>query len=313
MRKSIWAFMFVLMILVTGCGKEESAQLKTTSSKSNGEAITIVDFADREVTFDSVPEKIVVLGTGDMQIIHALGGELVGIPTSEDIAIEDLKNVTQIGNTHTMDLEQIAALQPDVVIGDSVLNQKDIATIEGIGSKMILTKANSIDDIMKQIQMYGQLLQKENKANELIESITNTMNELQEVEREHPRVLLIYGAPGTYMVALPNSLSGNILELAGGVNIASDFPSLEQYPQYAQLNAERIVEANPQYVFLMTHGDSESVRDGFVKEMEQNPSWNNLDAVKNNHIEVLPAQLFGTNPGTQVTEAIEVLQELIHK
>lgn len=313
MRKSIWAFMFVLLFLVAGCGKEANVKTETTSSKPSEDAITIVDFADREVTFDSAPEKIVTLGTGDMQIIHALGGKLVGIPTSKDVVIEDLKDVTQIGNSHTMDLEKIAALQPDVVIGDSTLNQKDLATIEGIGSKMIFTKANSIDDIQKQIQMYGQLLQKEDKAKELIEVIENKVNELQAAEGKKPRVLLIYGAPGTYMAALPNSLSGNILEIAGGVNIASDLPSLDQYPQYAQLNAERVVEANPQYVFLMTHGDAESVRDGFVKEMEQNPSWNKLDAVKNNKIEILPAQLFGTNPGTQVTEAIEVMQELLQK
>ncbi|MGE7933686.1 ABC transporter substrate-binding protein [Viridibacillus arvi] len=313
MRKSVWGLIFVLLFIVSGCGKEESEKMETTSSKLSEEAITIVDFADREVTFDSTPEKIVTLGTGDMQIIHALGGKLVGIPTSKDIVIEDLKDVSQIGNLHTMDLEKIAILQPDVVIGDSTLNRKDLATIEGIGSKMILTKANSVGDIKKQIQMYGQLLQKENKAKELIESIKNKERELQNMEGVKPRVVLIYGAPGTYMAALPNSLSGNILEIAGGVNIASDFPSLDQYPQYAQLNAERIVEANPQYVFLMTHGDAESVKGGFIKEMKQNPSWSKLDAVKNNKIEVLPAQLFGTNPGTRVIEAIEVMQELIQK
>ena len=305
--------MFILLLIVAGCGKEESAKTETVSSEASEKAVTVVDFADHEVTFDSLPEKIVTLGTGDMQIIHALGGNLVGIPTSKDIVIEELKDVEQIGNSHTMDLEKIAALQPDVVIGDAVLNQKDLASIEGIGAQMVFTKANSIDDIMKQIELYGQLLQKEDKAKELIQSITDQVTELKAVEGEKPRVLLIYGAPGTYMAALSNSLSGNILEVAGGVNIASDFPSLDQYPQYAQLNAERIVEANPQYVFLMTHGDAETVRDGFVKEMEQNPSWNNLDAVKNNKIEVLPAELFGTNPGTEVVEAIKVMQELIQQ
>jgi len=103
---------------------------------------------------------------------------------------------------------------------------------------------------------------------------------------EKVRVLLIYGAPGTYMAALPNSLSGNLLELAGGENIASDYPAIEKYPQYAQLNTERIVEANPEYIFLMTHANPDAVKDGFTKEMAQNPAWNNIDAVKNEHIEI---------------------------
>jgi iron complex transport system substrate-binding protein len=45
--------------------------------------------------------------------------------------------------------------------------------------------------------------------------------------------------------------------------------------------------------------------------MESNPSWNGIDAVINNKVEVLPSDLFGTNPGTRVTEAIDLMRSLI--
>lgn len=311
MKKSMLVILLLLLLIVAGCGTQ-SSENEEVVTEANGEAITIKDFVDREVTVDGVPEKIVTLGTGEMQIIHELGGSLVGIPTSKDIVIEDLKDAVQVGNTHGMDLEKIAALQPDVVIGDSIMNQKDLASIEGIGSQMIFTNANSIKDIQAQIELFGQLLQQEDKAKELIQKITDKVVEKQAHTGEKPRVLLIYGAPGTYMAALPNSLSGNMLEAVGGENIAADFPGLENYPQYAQLNTERIIQANPQFVFLMTHGDAVIVKEGFIKEMEQNPSWNNLDAVKGGKIEILPADLFGTNPGSQVTEALDVLHSMIH-
>lgn len=128
---------------------------------------------------------------------------------------------------------------------------------------------------------------------------------------EKIRVLLIYGAPGTNMAALPNSLGGNILELAGGENIASDYPSLDMYPQYAQLNTERIIESNPQIILLMSHGNPEEVKSSFEKEMSSAAGWNELDAVKNEEFHILPSDLFGTNPGTQIVDALDYLDELL--
>ena len=30
---------------------------------------------------------------------------------------------------------------------------------------------------------------------------------------------------------------------------------MKEYPQYAQLSVERIIEANPDVIYLITHGD----------------------------------------------------------
>ncbi len=64
------------------------------------------------------------------------------------------------------------------------------------------------------------------------------------------KALLIYGAPGSNLVALPNSLAGDLLEAAGGINIAAEFEQLQDYPQYAALSPERVIQANPAIVFF---------------------------------------------------------------
>jgi iron complex transport system substrate-binding protein len=43
--------------------------------------------------------------------------------------------------------------------------------------------------------------------------------------------------------------------------------------------------------------------------MEKNAAWKNLDAVKKGNIVVLPSNLFGTNPGTKITEAVEYMRQ----
>ncbi|WP_416149954.1 ABC transporter substrate-binding protein [Salipaludibacillus sp. HK11] len=317
--KKIFGIIPITLLILTGCSEstvkssENTEITKSLTQEASDYAAVIHDFADREISFTDAPSNIAALSNGDMDIIHALGGNLVGRPTTNSpLYIDELQTVEEIGTVHEIDLEKITYVKPDVVLGNDPMSTKDIPIIEGIGAEMVLTSANSIDEIKRQIELYGQLLEKDDLANEIISDIDDKITSFSgDSSSDSPRVLVVYGAPGTYMAALPNSLSGDILEHAGGINIASDFPSLENYPQYAQLNGERIVEANPDLILLMTHGNSESVREGFIREMKENGAWNNLDAVIKNHVEVLPSDLFGANPGTRIIEALDLLDDLL--
>lgn len=302
--------------IASGCASHEpvsSASAVPGRASATANAITVTDFAGRTVSFAAPPVHIAALSNGDMNTVYALGGTLVGRPTSAT-DLPEAQAVAQIGTTHSLDLEKIALLQPDVVLGNTPLNAKDIAAVESVGSQMVLTAANSVDDIKRQIELLGTLLDKTEQAQQLIRELDDKLAKLQSAQpQERPRALIIYGAPGTYMAALPNSISGNIAEWVGFDNIASGYPSLENYPQYAQLSTERIIQSNPQYVFIMGHGNPEEVTAGFLTEMERNPAWNSIDAVVNGHVTVLPSELFGSNPGARVTEALDTLQSILNE
>ncbi|WP_311079935.1 ABC transporter substrate-binding protein [Paenibacillus polymyxa] len=312
-----------LLLAVTGCSngastadhKPTSASVSATSGTTSGTSIQVIDFSKRTLAFQKVPQHIVALSNGDLDIIYALGGTAVGRPNSNGPAVvAGAENVQQVGSTHEVDLEKITMLKPDVVLGNYPMNEKDIPAIEGVGSQLLLTGANSVHDIQSQITLFGQLLQKQAQAVKLNQQIDQQVAKLHKetASASKPKVLLVYGAPATYMAALPNSLGGNILEVAGGSNIAADFPGLQNFPQYAQLNTERIVQADPDYIFIMTHGNTEDVKAAFIKEMQENAAWNGIRAVKNNQVEVLPSDLFGTNPGTRVTKALDLMHQKLY-
>ncbi|MFA9455666.1 ABC transporter substrate-binding protein [Halalkalibacter sp. AB-rgal2] len=307
---------FVLLIMlipiIISCSNVE---INETEDRSDEVTHMITDFSNESISFNGVPERIVALSTGDLDMITALGGQVVGRPTALlPESLLELTDVEQIGSTHEIDLEKVTYVQPEIVIGHTQMNLGDRPTIESLGAKMVLSHARSVTDIQEQLLLFGEMLQQEGKASELINSIDEKVAEIAQLQEstEEIRVLLIYGAPGTYMAALPNSLSGHMLELVGAHNVASDFPSLEAFPQYAQLNTERIVEADPHYILLMSHGDSEAVKEGFIKEIEQNAAWNQITAVQNNAVDVLPNDLFGSNPGTRIIEALDLLVDLFY-
>ncbi|NOU99416.1 ABC transporter substrate-binding protein [Paenibacillus planticolens] len=302
----------LLIGLLSGCAASPPQSPDNSQQASSG-SLSVTDFAGRKVTFSKVPTKVAALSNGEMDIVYALGGELVGRPTSTaPLSNKEVAKIEQVGTPHGMDLEKVALVQPDVILGNNPLNLKDVPAIESLGSKMILTDANSVAEIQKQIGLFGEVLGKKPRADEQILAIDKKIGELQKnLPEQKIRALLVYGAPGTYMAALGNSLSGDILSVAGGENIAADYPSLDKYPQYAQLNTEKIMKSNPQVIFFMGHGDTDKVKEGFLKEMQQNAAWNSLDAVKNNRIEVLPSDLFGSNPGTRVIESLELMHKLL--
>ncbi|WP_394157311.1 ABC transporter substrate-binding protein [Bacillus altitudinis] len=303
----IWAGL-VVVLLLGGC-----SQAAPVENGSGQGALNIQDFAGRTLSFHESPERIVSLSTGDMSIIYALGGQVVGRPTAElPDNLQKANSVQSIGTTHQFDVELITSLKPDVVLGNESLNSKDISTIEGIGSQLLLTSANSVKDIQRQVTLFGDLLGKQQKAKALNAQIDQRIKQVKQPEKK-VKTLVVYGAPGTYMAALPQSLSGDLLRIAGGANIAENEPALEKFPQYAQINAEKVIEADPDLILLMTHSNPEDVKAGFMSEMKQNAAWHDVSAVKNGHVEILPSDLFGTNPGAEVIRAIDELEKKLKR
>ncbi|HDR4370882.1 TPA: ABC transporter substrate-binding protein [Bacillus cereus] len=294
--------------MLIGCSAKGDEKASATKTEKGKEKIEITDLSGRKVTFDKVPENFATLSMGDMDIIHALGGKIVGRPDTKLTLPEELKKAQVIGNAHQPNFEQIASLKPDVLVANNGF-QKNVPTVEGQGTQVIISSANSVQDIQKNIELYGTVMKKEDKAKEINQKMNDQMKKYE--KKSDVKALLVYGAPGTYLAALPTSLSGDILEKTGGKNIASDFPETKEYPQYAQLSVERIIEANPDVIYLITHGDPKSVKKAFEGEMMKNEAWKNLEAVKQNRVVILPPDLFGSNPGTKVTEAMDFMYKSI--
>ena len=310
MKKSITLFTAILSVffLLIGCNAKGNDKASATKTEKGKEKIEITDLSGRKVTFDKTPESFATLSMGDMDIIHALGGKIIGRPDTKLTLPEELKKAQVIGNAHQPNFEQIASLKPDVLVANNGF-QKNVPTVEGQGTKVVISTANSVQDIQKNIEIYGAVMKKEDKAKELNQKMNDQMKKYE--KKSDVKALLVYGAPGTYLAALPTSLSGDILEKTGGKNIAAGFPEMKEYPQYAQLSVERIIEANPDVIYLITHGDPKSVKKAFEGEMMKNEAWKNLEAVKQNRVVILPPDLFGSNPGTKVTEAMDFMYKSI--
>lgn len=320
MKKWKWLCTAALALTLAACGddsevktslatKQQTEQVAPAETKeATSNPVTFTDALGNVHTFEQMPASIATLNPGIMDILLEVDANVTGRPTiTADISAE-VEAIQEIGNPHEPSFEQIVALQPEVLIVPPNF-QRFAATLEATGTKIVYEDMSSIEDIKQTITRYGELFENEEKAKQLNEEIDAASALATESSKN---ALIVYGAPGTYLAALDNSLYGDILKAAGGNNIAAKFPAMEKYPTYAALSAEKIVEGNPQIIMLITHADAEQVKAGFEQQMNQDAAWKNLDAVKNNQIIILPADLFD-NPGTQIVEALQYMRDLLQK
>jgi iron complex transport system substrate-binding protein len=91
--------------------------------------------------------------------------------------------------------------------------------------------------------------------------------------------------------------------LAGGVNIASD--AAAKYPVYS---LETLIERNPEVIIIsFWHGSIPASVEG-VKERKR---WQNVEAVKNNRVYGINADIV-SRPGPRIVDALEELASYIH-
>ncbi|SDX45063.1 ABC transporter substrate-binding protein [Paenibacillus sp. CF384] len=261
-------------------------------------------------TLKKKPSRIVTLSSSDTEIIYALGSKVVGRSTAiGKVFPAEATSVPEVGSSHGLNFEKLATLKPDLVIASPALKTQQ-ATIEKLGAQVMFNSHNSFTEIQASIKLYGRILGQETKAAELIAKMNSDVTGLKKPATA-PKTLIVYGAPGSFVIALPTSYPGNFLELAGGKNVASSFKGMDGMPQYAELSLERIVAANPDIILFITHGDAADVKASFKKEFESNAAWKSLPAVKNDKFEVLPSDLFAANPGIRAPQAIETINKLL--
>lgn len=319
----------LIFLLMVGCNEQgnvsdtdkndvndkELLSEKVNDDQTSHFPLTISDSANRSVTFEERPKRIVTVIPADMEIIYALGGEVFGRPKNSSGTIKppEVESAEDIGHPIEINFEKIAALKADLFIGHKRLNIKDVPTLESLNSNVVLTQGDSVEEIKNLIEMYGNILNEKEKAKTLINTIEKEIAEISSENKDkRPKVLILFGTPNETMSALPKSLAGNIFELAGAENISKDLPNLEAYPTYAQLSLERILEANPDAIYFMSMGESDKALKQFQSEMSLIPAWNELSAIKNDNLIILPHDLFGANPGPRIVDSLQFLKDSLN-
>lgn len=272
--------------------------------------LTVIDSSGKEVTIPKEPKTIVSLAPSNTEILFALGlgNKVIGVTTYCNYPPEAQDRI-KIGGWTTVNIEKVVELKPDLVLGTSQLQKAGafVEELKRLGLTVIALNADNIEDVLENIKLVGKVTGQRKTAEELtrkleqrIKAVTDKTKDLPDSQR--PRVFheaeydpLKTTGPRTFM--------HDLIHLAGGVNIASD--ALTKYPVY---NLEILIERNPEVIILSLGMGS---IDASVEGVKSRQTWQIIDAVKNNRVYGINADIIA-RAGPRIADALEEIARYIH-
>ena len=270
--------------------------------------LAVTDDLGRNVTISSEPQSIISLAPSNTEILFALelGDRVMAVSEYCNYPLE-AQNKIKIGGFSTVNIEKVVSLKPDLVLATGGVQEAVVEELGRLGLTVIALNANNIEDVFENIRLVGKATGQLEAARELTtkleqrtKAVTDKAKDLPDSQR--PRVFYeIQYEP--LMTAGPGTFIDNLIHLAGGVNIASD--AAAKYPVY---NLETLIERNPEVIIIsFWHGSIPASVEG-VKSRKR---WQNVEAVKNNRVYGINADLV-SRPGPRIVDGIEEMARFIH-
>ena len=128
-------------------------------------------------------------------------------------------------------------------------------------------------------------------------------------EGDAPKVLILMGLPGSYVVATESSYVGSLVKLDGGINVYGDGDGQD----FLNVNTEDMVEKEPDIILRTSHAMPEQVKIMFAEEFETNDIWKHFSAVQNGKVYDLDNEKFGMSATFRYQEALEELQPILYE
>ena len=255
--------------------------------------------------------RIAATSMATVYIMEKLNIDLVAVPDSDiDKMPERYKDVPKVGMAMTPDIEKLKQLNPDYVFSPVSLISDLLPKYKAANLDYGFLNLNNIDGMYKSIEDLGDLLDRKKEAKALIEDYKEFIEDYKAKHRDKkaPKVLVLMGLPGSYVVATENSYAGSLIKLAGAENV---YEGTDQ--QFITINTEDMLQKDPDMILRTAHALPEDVMEMFKKDFAENDIWKHFRAVKENKVYDLDYKKFGMSAKFNYKEALDDLDELFYK
>ena len=273
------------------------------SKLADNEKITFVDDYDRTIVLEGLPSRIVSIAPTPTEILFAVGaGDLVvGVDDFSNYPAETA-NLPKVGN-YELNIEAIVGLYPDLVVSSDLVPTAQLEAIENRDIPYMVLATRTMEDVFKDILLVGNITGHLIDAEVLVASLSARVDAVTNLTLAEdvvkPTVYFEYYPLWTYG---PGSFGHDLIELAGGINIAETSGS-----EYVQLNDEFVIATNPE-IIIYTYGVMASTTED---DIISRPAWDGITAVEEDRVFAIDDDLT-SRYGPRVVDGLEQLAAILH-
>ncbi|NLK74747.1 MAG: ABC transporter substrate-binding protein [Clostridiales bacterium] len=308
-RISMLLLIISLGFLFTGCNRQ--AEMETNLEYS----YSFTDSLGNRVQLENTPERVVSLVGSYAETWMLAGGSLVGV--TNDVITEraiDVPSETKIvGTIKEPNIEEVLALSPDFVIltTDVESHKKAADILEQSKIPYAFFKVEHFEDYLHMLDICTDITGNkdlyEKNGLAVKKQIDKIVSKIYEKDYPEVEILFIRAFSSGAKAKHDDNMACKIFNDLGTVNIAAKHESLLE-----QLSMEEIIEEDPDYIFVVTMGDSQKAIQALKDGIEKNPAWSDLSAVKNDRYIVLPKDLFHYKPNARWGESYEYIAKILY-
>ena len=254
------------------------------------------------------PKRVVVLDTDKIDTALTLGvtpvgaaraGELNGWPTY--FGADATKGIKEVGTLQEPNLEAIAALRPDLILGSKFRQEKFYDELAKIAPTVFTENVGK--PWKENFLLDGQALGKKAKAAELLAGYEKRAKELK-INRSL-KVSVVRFMPDHIRVYGPESFSGIVVHDAGVPRTAFQMLEGKQDRRFEKVSPERLADVDGDFIFVAAYGEKAAAEQ---TKVTGGALWATLAGVKTGKTKVVADETWMTGIG--VTAAHKILDDL---
>ncbi|WP_274363031.1 ABC transporter substrate-binding protein [Paenibacillus thermotolerans] len=304
LKKRSWlnvgfALMFCFVLVLAGCGSAggsgngaesgvtgDDSQQQPAAEEPIGEETASVRTIAHIMGKSDVPEhpqRVVVLTNEGTEALLALGVTPVGAvkswtgdPWYAHIA-DQMKDVVNVGEESQPNLELIAGLKPDLILGNKMRHEKIYGELSAIAPTVFTETLRG--EWQDNFKVYADALNRKAEGDKVLADYEAKINDLNAKlgDRLSTKVSLVRFMAGDTRIYYKDTFAGVILEQIGLAR-----PESQDKDDFAARNVtkERIPEMDGDILFYFTYETGDGGASAVEKDWINDPLWKQLQAVK---------------------------------
>ncbi len=251
------------------------------------EEVRVIEHAMGETEIKGQPLRVVTLYQGATDAIVALGEKPVGVVDSwvekpmYKYLRDDLKGIKHVGLETQPNLEEIAKLNPDLIVASKLRHEKVYDLLSQIAPTVA---SETVFEFKKTVKLMGEAMNREEKAAEVLANWENRVADFKEKIKASqgdnwPLEVAVLNFRADHARIYFSGYAGLVLNELGFTRPESHLKDVWGIKLTSKESIPEMI-ANAFFIFM---SDNEAVRNTY-QEWSGHPLWKNLDAVKNNKV-----------------------------
>jgi iron complex transport system substrate-binding protein len=275
--------------VAAGCGTQTASDKKDASGQANGaantEAVRKVKHAMGETELKGTPKRVVVLTNEGTEAVLALGIKPVGAVKSftgnpwYDHIKADMEGVTVVGDENQPNLEAIAGLKPDLILGNKMRQEKIYEQLKAIAPTVMSETLRG--EWKNNFQLYAEALNKKAEGDKIVAAFDQRIEDFKKKagDKLKQKVSVVRFMAGKTRIYNTDTFTGVIFKQIG---IARPDTVINAKNTFAdEITKERLPEVDTDILFYFTYETGDNKATQTEEEWTNDPLWKNLNVVKN--------------------------------